>query len=148
MYITSDDENFEDNNQESSLDDEEENDAENNGSSYDASELEAEYLEDGTKEDIEAPSNGVSEAKEPKYVLFHLSTNNVGQEKDEVYEVDDTDEKYLNEIGHDMAYDNAESYGIEVDGNVEDEAFSYSWEIVEDLTREEIIELYGSITRL
>ena len=145
---TSDDENFEDNNQESSLDDEEENDAENNGSSYDASELEAEYLEDGTKEDIEAPSNGVSEAKEPKYVLFHLSTNNVGQEKDEVYEVDDTDEKYLNEIGHDMAYDNAESYGIEVDGNVEDEAFSYSWEIVEDLTREEIIELYGSITRL
>ena len=79
------------------------------------------------------------------YVLFHLRTNHVGEEQDDVYEVESIDEDYLNALGYELAEDNAHLYGTEQEEEIEEEPFSYSWEILEGMTKEEIEEKYGKI---
>ena len=58
-------------------------------------------------------AENVIPADDKKFVLFKLSTNFIGQESEKVYEVDSTNEDYLNTLGHDLARDNADSYGVE-----------------------------------
>lgn len=82
------------------------------------------------------------------FVLMHLRTNIVGTDVDEVYEfVDSTTDENLDDYAHDLAYDNAEFYGIEPDGFSDEEPFSGYWEKIVGKTREEIIEEYGSIIK-
>lgn len=90
-------------------------------------------------EDSENSSEKSASADDKKYVLFKLSTDTVGQENEEVYAVDNTDEDYLDSVGYDLSKDNAESFGIE-----DEEQFHYSLEIL-DKTREEIEEEYGEV---
>lgn len=96
------------------------------------------------------------------FVLFNLTTNVVGCDTHELYELDDNDAlnedntpnvDYLDEIGYDLARDNADMYGL-LDSEDEDESgcepedpFGYSWEIL-DKSREELEELYGDILTL
>lgn len=113
------------------------------------------YFEEDLKETAEETGTAPSEetensedntekstsAKEPakSYVLFKLSTDTVGQDNEAIYEVDSTEEDYLNDLGYEFSKDNAESFGVE-----DEEQFHYSFEIL-DMTREEIIEEYGEI---
>lgn len=90
-------------------------------------------------EDSEDSSENSASADDKKYVLFKVSTDIVGQENEDVYAVDNTDEDYLDSVGYDLSKDNAESFGIE-----DEEQFHYSWEIL-DKTREEIEEEYGEV---
>lgn len=86
-----------------------------------------------------------NEDKKCWYVLFHLRTNRVGEEQDDVYEVESIDEDYLNTLGYELAEDNAHLYGTEQEEEIEEEQFSYSWEVLEGMTKEEIEEEYGKI---
>lgn len=83
------------------------------------------------------------------FVLFNLDTGYAGEDTTEVYEFDDnTSEDTLNEYGQQLADDHAEMYGHTAGENtygVEYEGGSYSYEILEDMTREEIEEEYGEI---
>ena len=89
--------------------------------------------------------NMANKDKKYWYVLFHLRTNHVGEEQDDVYEVESIDEDYLNALGYELAEDNAHLYGTEQEEEIEEEPFSYSWEILEGMTKEEIEEEYGKI---
>lgn len=89
-------------------------------------------------------AENTTSAEEKKFVLFKLSTNAVGQESENVYEVDSTEEEYLNSLGHDFARDNAESFGVEQSDDSDEEPFYYTWEILAK-TREEIEEEYGEV---
>lgn len=86
-------------------------------------------------------------------VLFKLRTDRVGCDTDEVYEIEDKyasnedgtlNETYLNEVGYDLARDNAEMYGVQQDEEIEEEPFSYLFEVLE-CSREEAEELYGEV---
>lgn len=85
------------------------------------------------------------------FVAFKLETGYVGEETTEVYEFDDdTSEDTLNEYGQQIADDNAEMYGHtagEDNNGVEYEGGTYTYEILEDMTKEEIEEEYGEISR-
>ena len=90
------------------------------------------------------------------FVLFKLRTNSVGCDSNDVYELEDVsalnsdgavNEDYINETGYELAMDNAESYGIEQNEEIEDEPFSFSYEILTG-TREEIEEEYGEIVSI
>lgn len=83
------------------------------------------------------------------FVKILMSTTYVGMDSEVVYEApDDISEETLNDCAHDLARDNAESYGI-LDGvEDEEEYFSGSWEVLENMTREEIENEYGSISKL
>lgn len=89
--------------------------------------------------------NRTNKDKKYWYVLFHLRTNHVGEEQDDVYEVESIDEDYLNAFGYELAEDNAHLYGTEQEEEIEEEPFSYSWEMLEGMTKEEIEEEYGKI---
>lgn len=47
--------------------------------------------------------NMTNKDKKCWYVLFHLRTNRVGEEQDDVYEVESIDEDYLNALGYELA---------------------------------------------
>lgn len=83
------------------------------------------------------------------FVVFKLETGYVGEETTEVYEFDeDTSEDTINEYGQLIANDNAEMYGHnvgEVMDGVEYEGGTYTYEILEGMTREEVEEEYGEI---
>ena len=90
------------------------------------------------------------------YILFHLSTNMVGCDTDDVYAIPEKDalledgslnENYLNEIGYEMARDYAESYGIEKESDDEEDPFDFSFERVEGSVSE-IESEYGDILNL
>lgn len=90
-------------------------------------------------EDSDGGAENDVPAEDKKYVLFKLSTDSVGQKNEDVYEVDNTDEDYLNALGYDLSKDNAESFGVE-----DEEQFHYAWEIL-DKSKEEIEEEYGEV---
>lgn len=96
-------------------------------------------------EDVISDESIDNKDKKYWYVLFHLRTNHVGEEQDDVYEVESIDEDYLNALGYELAEDNAHLYGTEQEEEIEEEPFSYSWEILEGMTKEEIEEEYGKI---
>lgn len=88
------------------------------------------------------------------FVKFELTTNRVGCDSTQVYKVaDESTSDYLDEIGNDLARDNAEMYGVFDDAREEaeeagfdfdeSECYRYSYEILEDMTEEEIVEEYG-----
>lgn len=84
------------------------------------------------------------------FVLFKLETGYIGEKSMEVYEFDDgTSEDTFDEYGQQLANDIAEMYGHivgeEIDG-VEYDGGTYTYEILEGMTREEIEEEYGEIT--
>lgn len=97
------------------------------------------------------------------FVLFHLTTDTVGTDADDVYDLPDEDvynedgtvnEDYLDDLGNDLAVENADSYGLldeeddEDDCDVEKDAgYGYTYTIL-DGTREEIEEEYGGISNL
>ena len=85
------------------------------------------------------------------FVLFNLETGYVGEDATEVYEFDDdTSEDTLDEYGQQLADDHAEMYGHtagEDNNGVEYEGGTYTYEILEDMTKEEIEEEYGEISR-
>lgn len=91
------------------------------------------------------------------FVLYDLRTNRVDCDARGVYELDDEEgarnldgsvnEKYLDEIGWELARDNAEIYGIDCDDEDEEDSVSYSYEIL-DKTREEVEEEYGNISSI
>lgn len=93
--------------------------------------------------DEEPISDEPDEEPIPDYVLFHLSTGTEEQDIHVVYEVDSTDEEYLDAVGYDLAIDNASSLGVS-----ERDSVTYDWEVLEDMTREEIEEEYGEILLL
>lgn len=90
------------------------------------------------------------------FVLIECKTCQVGTETSDVYEFEeDMDDEGLDAYARDIAYDNAESYGvfdeeramcedsgIEFD---ESECYSYSYTVLKDMTREQVIEEYGDI---
>lgn len=88
------------------------------------------------------------------FVKFELTTNRVGCDSTQVYKVaDESTSNYLDEIGNDLARDNAEMYGIIDEAREEaeeagfdfeeSECYGYSYEILEGMTEEEIVEEYG-----
>lgn len=97
------------------------------------------------------------------FVLFHLTTDTVGTDADNVYDLPDEDvynedgtinEDYLDDLGNDLAVENADSYGLldeeddEDDCDVEEDAgYGYTYTIL-DGTKEEIEEEYGGISNL
>lgn len=97
------------------------------------------------------------------FVLFHLTTDTVGTDTDDVYDLPDEDvynedgtvnEDYLDDLGSDLAFENADSYGLldeeddEDDCDVEEDAgYGYTYTIL-DGTKEEIEEEYGDISNL
>lgn len=93
--------------------------------------------EESTSEEVPADTS-------KNFVLFHLGVKNISQEEDTVYEVDSTDEDYLNKLGSRLAKENAQLFGVSFE-NDEEEPYSYSWEILEDMTEEEIKSKYGEI---
>ena len=93
------------------------------------------------------------------FVLIECSTCRVGCETSEVYEFEDgSTAKDIDAYASDLAYDNAESYGIfdeerescEESGIEFDESdcYNYSYKILEGMTREEIVEQYGEISNV
>lgn len=98
--------------------------------------------EEVSEEDTENYEDTESE-EEPKYVLFHLSTGNEEQDVHSVYEVDSTDEEYLDAVGYDLAVENADAQEVS-----ERDSVTYDYEILEDMTREEILDEYGEINTL
>ena len=85
------------------------------------------------------------------FVLFNLETGYVGEDATEVYEFDDdTSEDTFDEYGQQLADDHAEMFGHtaeeETDG-VEYEGGTDTYEMLEDMTREEIEEEYGELCR-
>lgn len=97
------------------------------------------------------------------FVLFHLTTDTVGTDAYNVYDLPDEDvynedgtinEDYLDDLGNDLAVENADSYGLldeeddEDDCDVEEDAgYGYTYTIL-DGTKEEIEEEYGGISNL
>lgn len=99
------------------------------------------------------------------FVLFHLTTDTIGTDAYNVYDLPDEDvynedgtvnEDYLDDLGNDLAFENADSYGLldldeeddEDDCGIEPDAgYGYSYTIL-DGTREEIEEEYGDIYNL
>ena len=88
------------------------------------------------------------------FVKFELTTNRVGCDSTQVYKVpDDSTKEYLDEVGDDLARDNADMYGIIDEAREEaeeagfdfeeSECYGYSYEILEDMTEEEVVEEYG-----
>lgn len=102
-------------------------------------------VENVNNEGAASNENMTNKDKKCLYVLFHLRTNRVGEEQDDVYEVESIDEDYLNTLGYELAEDNAHLYGTEQEEEIEEEQFSYSWEVLEGMTKEEIEEEYGKI---
>ncbi len=102
-------------------------------------------VENVDNEGAASNENMTNKDKKCWYVLFHLRTNRVGEEQDDVYEVESIDEDYLNALGYELAEDNAHLYGTEQEEEIEEEQFSYSWEVLEGMTKEEIEEEYGKI---
>lgn len=91
------------------------------------------------------------------FVLIKCDTCRVGCSSTEVYEFEDgTNDEALDTYASELAYENAEMYGILDDEREsceesgiefnEGDCYSYSYEILEDMTREEIEEQYGEIT--
>lgn len=91
------------------------------------------------------------------FVLIKCDTCRVGCSSNEVYEFEDgTDNEVLDTYASELAYENAEMYGILDDEResceesgvefYESDCYSYSYEVLDDMTREEIEELYGEIT--
>lgn len=119
------------------------NECENSDKSIDNETKDLEEIIDN--EDVISDENMANEDKKCWYVLFHLRTNHVGEEQDDVYEVESIDEDYLNALGYELAEDNAHLYGTEQEEEIEEEQFSYSWEVLEGMTKEEIEEEYGKI---
>ena len=88
------------------------------------------------------------------FVEFKLTTNRVGCGVTQVFKVrGDCTKEYLNEVGDDLARDNADMYGILDEAREEaeeagfdfeeSECYGYSYEILEGMTEEEIVEEYG-----
>lgn len=82
------------------------------------------------------------------YVKFKLTTDRVGCDTEEVYEVEDTSNEYLDSVGYDLARDNAEMYGIEQQDDDCEEPFDWSWEILLNQDKESLEEEYGCIQKL
>lgn len=91
------------------------------------------------------------------FVLIKCDTCRVGCSSTEVYEFEDgTDEEALDVYADELAHENAEMYGIFDDEREsceesgiefdESDCYSYSYEVLDDMTREEIEEQYGEIT--
>lgn len=91
------------------------------------------------------------------FVLIKCDTCRVGCSSIEVYEFEDgTDNEALDVYVSELAYENAEMYGILDDEREsceesgiefnESDCYSYSYEVLEGMTREEIEEQYGEIT--
>ena len=91
------------------------------------------------------------------FVLIKCDTCRVGCSSTEVYEFEDgTDNEALGVYASELAYENAEMYGILDDEREsceesgiefnESDCYSYSYEVLDDMTREEIEEQYGEIT--
>lgn len=91
------------------------------------------------------------------FVLIKCDTCRVGCSSTEVYEFEDgTDNEALDVYASELAYENAEMYSILDDEREsceesgiefnESDCYSYSYEVLEDMTREEIEEQYGEIT--
>lgn len=90
------------------------------------------------------------------FVLIECNTCKVGCDIADVYEFEDgTTEATLEDYAKDVAYDNADLYGIfdeeretceesgiEFD---ESECYSYEYTVLEGMTREQIVEQYGEI---
>ena len=75
-------------------------------------------------------------------VLFKLSTNLCGQESEEVYRFkDDASFEYIEEYGYELARNNAEMFGNDGD----DDEYFMEYEVLEDMSEEEIVENYGEI---
>lgn len=97
------------------------------------------------------------------FVLFHLTTDTIGTDAYNVYDLPDEDvynedgtinEDYLDDLGNDLAVENADSYGLldeeddEDDCDVEEDVgYGYTYTIL-DGTKEEIEEEYGDIYNL
>ena len=97
------------------------------------------------------------------FVLFHLTTDTVGTDAYNVYDLPDenvynedgtVNEGYLDDLGNDLAFENADSYGLldeeddEDDCGIEPDAgYGYTYTIL-DGTKEEIEEEYGDICNL
>ena len=79
------------------------------------------------------------------FVKFRLTTDRIGCDAEEVYEVDNTSSEYLNDIGYDLARDNAEMYGIEQQDDDCEEPFDWSWEILLNQDKDSLEEEYGNI---
>lgn len=92
------------------------------------------------------------------FVKFELSTNRAGCDTTEVYKVaDDVTDEYLDELGDNLARDNADMYGIIEEAEAECEEcgiefeescyYSANWEKL-DMTEEEIEDEYGCYNEL
>lgn len=90
------------------------------------------------------------------FVLIKCDTWYEGCSSTEVYEfADGTDEEALDAYANELAREDAEMYGIFDDEQEacdeagiefnESDCYSYSYEILKDMTREEIEEQYGEI---
>lgn len=90
------------------------------------------------------------------FVLIKCDTCRVGCSSTEVYEFEDgTDNEALDTYASELAYENAEMYGILDDEREsceesgiefdESECYSYEYTVLEGMTREQIIEQYGEI---
>lgn len=93
---------------------------------------------------------------EMRYFLCSLETAEVGTDQQIVYAFnDDVKEDEIDSCIHDMAIDNANSYGVlerameeaeEIGIEfIEDEYFSYDYEELEGMTEEDIEDQYGEI---
>ena len=93
------------------------------------------------------------------FVKFELTTNSVGCDATLVYKVaDESTSEYLDELGNDLAKDNAEMYGIideareeaEEEGFdfIESECYEYNYEVLEGMTEDDIIAEYGDYEEL
>lgn len=91
------------------------------------------------------------------FVLIKCDTCRVGCSSTEVYEFEDgTDNEALDVYASELAYENAEMCGILDDEREsceesgiefnESDCYSYSYEVLDNMTREEIEEQYGEIT--
>ena len=85
------------------------------------------------------------------FVLFTLNNEEVaGSEAKRVYRVDadQSDEDYLDELATDLVEEANSLFGIKVgterDG-VEVTGYSCNWKLLEDMSEDEIDEIYGAI---
>ena len=78
------------------------------------------------------------------FIKFELGTGYCGMDQEVVYRFpDDTTEEYIDEYGHALAMDNAESYGCFDEEDYDEDSVECGWIKLEGYTEEQVNKEFG-----